>query len=190
MFGKLIYFGTTKSSLNKVMNTKLIFTLLAFGLLGAAKAQHFDKTKVKSKNQSYNVKNIKETVFLNNEKNIYIGYGGIGTNYKTDTLNLSGLSLKEAHIEVIEKVKKYLTDERGLSLETLPNILTTWKILNTGQVKEVMFSFPKDSPLTPQDFEEMEKIITQTKVKVTQPKFYKSVNYIPITIVLRWKPIR
>ena len=74
------------------MNTKFIFTLLAFGLFGVAKAQNFDKPKVKSKNQTYNTKAFTKNVFLENEKNQYIGYGGIGPNYRPDTLNLSGLS--------------------------------------------------------------------------------------------------
>ena len=112
-------------------------------------------------------------------------------NYREDTLNLSGLLLKEAHIEVIEKLKRYLTQERKISLETLPNVVTEWMILKNGEVKEVRFSFSKDTPLTPDDFEEMEKIITQTKIKVTEPQFYKSVNFIPIHLTLFWnKPLR
>jgi hypothetical protein len=175
------------------MNTKLVFTILAFCLLGTAKAQHFDKSKVKGKNQTYNVKispsRVKsrpDGIDLENEKNQFKK-----PNYREDTLNLSGLLLKEAQIEATEKIKKYLIQERKISLETLPNVGTEWMILKNGEVKEVRFSFSKNTPLTPDDFEEMEKIITQTKVKVTQPQLYKSVNFIPIHLTLFWnKPLR
>jgi hypothetical protein len=188
MFREVVLFWYCQKQSIQVMNTKFIFTILAFCILGAAKAQHFDKPKVKAKNQTYNTKTFTKNVFLDNEKN---QYRGKALNYRIDTLNLSGLALKEAHMEAIEKVKKYLIDERGLSLEKLPNISTEWYIFKNGQVKEVTFMFPKDIPLTPQDFEEMEKIITQTKVKVTQPQLYKSVDFMPVHISFIWKkPLR
>lgn len=175
------------------MNAKLIFTLLSFFIFSIARAQHFDKPKVKGKDNAYDVKTFPsrmksrpDGISLENEKNQLKKL-----NYREDTLNLSGLLLKEAQIEVTEKIKKYLLQERNLSLETLPNVGTEWMILKNGQVKEVRFSFSKDTPLTPDDFEKMEKIITQTKVKVTQPQLYKSVNFIPIHLTLFWnKPLR
>ncbi|HEV7351266.1 hypothetical protein [Telluribacter sp.] len=166
------------------MQTKIFLTVITFCFFGAALAQNFDKPTVKSKNQTYNVKKMENTVFLNNEKKEFTGKK---PNYRLDTLKLSGLSWKEAQIEVTKKVKDYLVNQRNISLETLPNVFTQWYILKNGQIKEVTFMFPRDTPLTAQDFEEMEKIITQTKIEVTQPQFYQSVNFIPIHIPFIWK---
>lgn len=168
------------------MYTKLFFSLIALVSFITVHAQNFDKPKVKAKSQTYNVKTFTKNVFLVNEKNQYKV-----PNYRVDTLNLSGLAWKKAQKEATEKIKRYLADQRKISLESLPNIGMDWIILNTGQIKEVTFMFPKNLPLTVQDFEEMEKIITQTKIEVTKPQLYKSVNFIPLHIPFIWnKPVR
>jgi hypothetical protein len=166
------------------MPKRFVYTLISLCCFIGAQAQNFDKPTVKSAHKTYTVKKIKETVFLNQENPQLIGKP---MTYRMDTLNLSGLAWKKAQIEVTGKVKDYLVNQRKISLETLPNISTKWYILKNGQIKEVTFIFPQDISLTAQDFEEMEKIITQTKIEVTQPQFYQSVNFIPIHIPFIWK---
>lgn len=166
------------------MYTRFLLTLFVFCLFGmVAQAQNFDKTKVTATNKTYLVKRIKQTVFLNDEQSQYTSKS---LTYRLDTLDLSGLSWKKAQVEATNKIKQYLVNQRKISLGTLPNIATEWYILKTGQIKGVTFMFPENIILTVQDFEEMEKIITQTRIEVTQPQFYKSVNFIPIHVPFIW----
>ncbi|TDB65908.1 hypothetical protein [Arundinibacter roseus] len=172
------------------MNTNIFFTFILLCFWSAVHAQTFDtsftEAKMKSKNQVYKVKKYSTSSFLENEKNQLHKQ-----NYRPDTLNLSGMKWRESMVIATKEILVYVSEKRKISLDNLPNIFVTWKILKNGQVKEVRFAIPNDNLLTADDFEEIERIITKQKVKITHPHYYKNINYISILMPLRWKdPLR
>jgi TolA-binding protein len=174
------------------MKSEIIVLLFAISFLSVAQAQildidtSFTESKMSSKNQIYKVKKYSQTAFLEDEKNQLSAL-----NYSPDTLNLSGMRYQEAMGRAMKEIMAYLTEKRKISLDTLPNMGAMWKILRNGQVKEVRFMIPNEMPLTMDDIEEMEKIITKQKVEITHPQYYKKMNFAYIHMPLIWKkPLR
>ena len=170
--------------------SRIIVLLFAVCVWNTVQAQELDtlyvEYKSKSKNQTYKVKKYSHTTFLEDEKNQLTAL-----NYRPDTLNLSGMRYQEAMGRAMREIMAYLTEKRKISLDTLPNMGVMWKILKNGQVKEVLFSIPNEMPLTIDDIEEIEKIITRQKVEITHPEYYKKMNFAYIHMPLIWKkPLR
>ncbi|TDB65907.1 hypothetical protein [Arundinibacter roseus] len=142
---------------------------------------------MKSKNQVYKVKKYSTGgSFLENEKNQLNKQ-----NYRPDTLNLSGMKWRESMVVAMNEIMVYLFENRKLSPDKLPNMGAHWKILKNGQVKEVVFVVRNNTSLTPDDIEQIEKIMTKQKVKITQPQFYSQMNFAYIHMPLIWKnPLR